>query len=217
MSEILRLPVYPSTEVLFPGQLLPLYPDGAVYDHVLRVCYQRRYPIGVVFVEQPGGFRLSRVGTLAYPIGQVFQEEYIQEGMWGVGQSRFQIIQLHHDHAYLEATVSIWPWLASPEPLWQTIEEIGVYLRRYISALVETLPPMVMPEMLLPQTVTLGVLGASLLQISPAEKQRLLEIPTARGLLEAVLKYMQVYVPVAERLLTIAPSIDKEYGNVSLN
>ena len=63
----------------------------------------------------------------------------------------------------------------------------------------------------------MGVLGAALLPLPSADKQRLLEMPTAKVLLSEVLDYMRIYVPLAERLADMLPKVAAFHERVSLN
>lgn len=211
----LRIPIYPSSQVIFPGQLLVLSDPQSVRQAVLRVCRDKRMPLGVVWASGEQGNTLARVGTLVYLLkpqpGLLGAEELV------VGQSRFRILQIHQDHAYLESTVQIWPWLEEPRPAWTLVEQLGQYLRRYVNAWAEAIPSILMPEMLEANSATLGVLGGALLQLPMSEKQRLLEIPTAQVLLSMVLKYMRIHVPLTERLAAMRPHVPDPHGNISPN
>ncbi len=217
--ETLRVPIYLSSDVIFPGQLLPVY-GGSAVERMVHVCRKIHYPIGVVLSPDSGIGQMARVGTLANLLDA--EEGLSLEGNGTanavlVGQSRFRVLDVHADRIYPEATVELWPWLEEPRPTWILIEQLGEYLRRYIHALSDTLPPTLLPEALVPDSATLGVLGAALLQLSPDEKQRLLELPTSQALLSSMLKYMRIYVPLAERLAAIPPCVTREYESISLN
>ena len=212
----LRIPIYPSQEIIFPGQLYPIFGDTQRVDWLLRVCREQRQPLGVVWGSDVTCGAVANVGTLAYLLddipgrGRDFADALV------VGQYRFQMLQIHQDHIYLEATVQLWPWVEEPRPGWMLVEQVGHYLRRYVEALASVWPAALLPEVLQPGVSTLGVLGAALLPLAGEEKQRLLETPTAFGLLTAVLDYMRVYVPLAERLATMSPE-PMLHERVSLN
>lgn len=212
----LRIPIYPSQEIIFPGQLYPIFADTQGGDLLLRLCREQRQPLGVVWVSDGTYGAMANVGTLAYLLDDVPGLERDFASALVVGQYRFQILQIHQDHVYLEATVQLWPWVEEPRPGWMLVEQVGHYLRRYVEALASVWPAALLPEVLQPGVSTLGVLGAALLPLAAGEKQRLLETPTARGLLTAVLGYMRVYVPLAERLATMSPE-PMLHERISLN
>ena len=214
---IQRLPIYPSSEVLFPGQVLPLYQDDRHMAHIIRRHQQERRPMGIVFIEQPQRHTFSTVGTQARLINLTERVKYNAQVTVAVGQSRFRILQLHQDHDYMEATIETWPWLETPAPDWAVINTVGEYLRRYIEALADSLPPTLFPDAVTPNVATLGVLAAVILQLPPDDKQRLLELPTAQALLHNVLKHLRLYVPLAEKLAQMLPPTLETYENILMN
>lgn len=201
----LRIPIYPSQEIVFPGQLHPIFADTQRVDWLLRVCREQRQPLGIVWVSDVTCGAVANVGTLAYLLDDIPGGGDDFANALVVGQYRFQMLQIHQDQVYLEATVQLWPWVEEPRPGWMLVEQVGHYLRRYVEALASVWPAALLPEVLQPGVSTLGVLGAALLPLAAGEKQRLLEMPTARGLLSAVLDYMRLYVPLAERLALMSP------------
>ena len=215
VMKTLRVPIYPSSEAVFPGQLFPIFAETQRVDWLLRVCREQRQPLGVAWASDAHG-AVANVGTLAYLLDDIPGKSCDFANALVVGQYRFQMLQIHQDQVYLEATVQLWPWIEEPRPGWMLVEQVGHYLRRYVEALASVWPAALLPEVLSPGVSTLGVLGAALLPLAPAEKQRLLEVPTARSLLTAVLDYMRVYVPLAERLATMSPK-ETLHERVSLN
>lgn len=213
----IRVPIYPSADVIFPGQLFPIFAETRGVDLMLRYCCEQRQPLGMAFVPDAAGHTLASVGTLAYLLDDISQRVYNFANTVVVGQYRFQILHIHQDEVYLEATIQLWPWLEDPRPGWMLVEQVGNYLRRYVQALSNTLPAALLPEVLPPGVSTLGVLGAALLPLPAADRQRLLEVPTAKGLLSKVLDYMRIYVPLAERLAHIPPQVAAFHERVSLN
>ncbi len=215
--KMIRVPIYPSVEVIFPGQLFPIFAETQDVMTMMQVCRAQRQPLGVVHAMMPGGHTLARVGTLAYVLDDFPPRVPAFVNSIVVGQYRFRILQLHQDQAYLEATVELWPWLEVPSPGWMLVERVGAYLRRYVQAIANTLPAALLPEVLPPGVATLGILGAALLPLSAADKQRLIEIPTAKILLSEVLAYMRIYVPLMERLADIPPQRAELPERISLN
>lgn len=213
----MRLPIYPSDETIFPGQLVPLSPKTTDMERVLCDCREQRQPLGVVLATGAHGHSLAGVGTLVYVMDFAVTSGQGVPDVLIVGQYRFRVLQIHQDQSYLEATVRLWPWIEEPRPEWGMVQQMGMYLRRYVEALSGVLPPLLLPEILQPTASTLGVLGAGLLQLPVREKQRILELPTAHALLSIVLTYMRIYVPIAERLAEIPLEIPVTNEYVSLN
>ena len=215
--KVIRVPIYPNADVVFPGQLSPVFAEARGVDCMLRYCREQRQPLGMVFVPDANGRTLAGVGTLAYLLEDIAQKPQDFANLFVVGQYRFQILQIHQDQSYLEATVELWPWVEEPRPGWLLVERLGGYLRRYVQALSNVLPSTLLPEVLQPGVSTLGVLGAALLPLPAADKQRLLEMPTAKVLLSEVVDYMRVYVPLAERLAKMPPRVVASHEYISFN
>lgn len=211
----LRVPIYPSSEAVFPGQLFPIFAETQRVDWLLRVCREQRQPLGVAWAADVHG-AVANVGTLAYLLDDISGKGCGFTNALVVGQYRFQMLQIHQDQVYLEATVQLWPWVEEPRPGWILVEQVGQYLRRYVEALATVWPAALLPEVLAPGVSTLGVLGAALLPLAATKKQRLLEMPTALSLLSAVLDYMRVYVPLSERLAKMSPQA-MPHERISLN
>ena len=211
--KMMRVPVLPSSEVIFPGQLFAVPRGIRVIDAIFRHCHEHQRGLGVVFVSGTEGRTIANVGTLANLVDPGLSlDRTDQAETYVAGQYRFRIHQIHQDHAFLEATVSVWPWIEEPPPDWALVESVGWYLGRYVEALSNVLPPVLLPDALPPGASTLGILSAGLLQIPNDAKQRLLETPTTCALMASVLDYMRVYVPLAERLAempAVVPKLDE--------
>ena len=214
---MLRIPVCPSAEVVFPGQIISVSERVYDVDRVLRFCREQRLVLGVVAVSGRNGHTLADVGTL---VNLVEPATFAGSGPWETyvaGRQRFRIQQIHQDQVFLEATVSLWPWVEEPRPEWVLVENVGRYLLRYIKALSAVLPPVLLPDLLPPGASALGIISAGLLQLPAADKQRLLEIPTVHALLAAVLEYLRVYVPLTERLAKMPSAVPALDAYVLLN
>ena len=209
---LVRVPVYPSEQVIFPGQVMPLPARDQRLPRILRFCREKRRQLGVVYVPDERGHALARVGTLAHLIVEGGPETN-GEAQLVVGSARFKILQLHQDRTFLEATVRVWPWREQPEPPWA----LGDYLHRYARAFSDLMPPALIPDLLKPDAATLGVLAAAILHLSPSDKQALLELPSAEALLCAVQQYLRLHVPLAEQLASMPPPGDGVHERILMN
>lgn len=214
--KMMRVPVYPSETVIFPGQILPIPERTHDVGRILCFCREQRRALGIVSVSGTGSYTLAGVGMLATlvnppPASGPGMEAYV------AGRHRFRIHQIHQDRPFLEATISLWPWIEEPQPEWALLENVGWYLQRYIAALSDVLPPVLLPDLLPPGASALGVISAGLLQLPAADRQRLLEVPTVRALLSSVLAYLRVYVPLTERLAAMPSEVSALDVYVSLN
>jgi Lon protease-like protein len=224
-SDVIRIAIYPSDQVIFPGQVFPLYDEIGTYGHgepealseMISYCRKQQRPLGIVYIPDRRGYALARIGTLANLIDATEATFQADGYPVVVGKERFKMIQIHHDRNFLEATVKRFPWSENPAPSWDLIENVGMYLRRYTKVMSELLPPALMPEILAPSAATLGALSAAILQLPENERQRLLELNTTHDLLEGVLKHMRLYVPLAERVANMPPSIPEACERILMN
>jgi Lon protease-like protein len=224
-SDIIRIAIYPSDQVIFPGQVFPLYDEVGTYGHgepealtqMIDYCHRHKRPLGIVYIPDRRGYALARIGTMADLVDSV--DTSYQAGGYPVvvGKARFRMLQIHQDHSFLEATVELYPWQEKPVPPWDLIENVGAYLRRYTKVMSNLLPPALMPEILSPSADTLGALSAAVLQLPETERQRLLELNTTYDLLQDVLRHLRLYVPIAERVAEMPPTIPEACERILMN
>jgi len=130
----MRVPIFPLSLVLFPGQMLPLHIFEERYKQMLRRCLQEQIPFGIVLIKDGGRFGRSTphsVGTLA----RILSVEEMQPGPCQVcgaagppgrdvyyhiacrGEDRFRITSLDRREAeYLVADVDLYPDEPAPPP-----------------------------------------------------------------------------------------------------
>ena len=214
---MMRIPIYPSPNVIFPGQLLAIQHPTEAIEQALQANLKTQQLIGIAYAPPHNPHALSRIGTLAQAVGRLQSPGLDAMPITVAGKARFRMVQIHYEQPYPEATFQLWPWMPNPPPPWSDVETLGQYLKRYIDALTIILPPTLIPEAMQQNAGALGILGAALLQIPAQAKQHLLEIPTTRELVHRVLHYMQIYVPLTERLATNTKTTQPVYEGVSLN
>lgn len=103
-----RLRLFPLQVVLFPGMSLPLVVFEERYHVLVAECLEAREPFGVALIREG-----VEVGGPAVPhaIGTTARIRSVQRlpdgrlALDSVGERRFRIVALHHDHPYLSATV----------------------------------------------------------------------------------------------------------------
>ncbi|MEZ4622859.1 MAG: LON peptidase substrate-binding domain-containing protein [Caldilineaceae bacterium] len=105
------LPLFPlKNVVLFPGMVLPLHIFEPRYREMINRCIDEQLPFGVVLIEEG-----TEIGEAATPhrIGtgaKIIRVERLEDGRMNItalGTERFQIQEVHHDRAYLTATVEV--------------------------------------------------------------------------------------------------------------
>jgi ATP-dependent Lon protease len=186
------LPLFPLNTVLFPGQLLPLHIFEPRYRQMIGECVQHGQSFGVVLIrsgEEVGeAAEPFEVGTTAH----IVQIESVADGRMNilcVGKSRFRIARLMHDKPYLSSLVELWPW-EPYQPGGADVDRIHRQLERYLRILAETADDKL--DLTLPdEPATLAHIAASVLQVDPAEKQRLLNTPSIDDLLIEVADLLQ--------------------------
>lgn len=200
----LRVPVWPSSEVIFPSQLALIQESEASHAAVFALC-RREHCLALALPARQAGVReVASMGTLVEFIEGSQLPRY-DMGHVLLGRARCRLISLHQDQPFLEATVAVWPWSEQPRPTPRLITRVGQYLRRYIAAFSELMPPALMPDVLDYGVATLGVVAAAALPLPAQEKLRLLALGTANELLQAVLRHLRLQVPLAERLASMSP------------
>ncbi len=199
-----RVPVWPGSEVIFPGQLAVSQESEAGHAAVSAVCHREHCLALALPARRAGMPEVASIGTLVEFIdgGRLFPHDV---GHVLLGRARCRLVSLHKDAPFLEATVTLWPWSDRPEPSPQLITQVGQYLRRYIAAFSELMPPALMPDVLDYGVATLGVVAAAALPLPAQEKLYLLMLETANELLRAVLRHLRLQVPLAERLASMSP------------
>ena len=131
------LPILPlRNSVLYPGVVIPITVGRDKSMQLVKDCYKKRKPIGVVAqkdatVEEPGIADLYPIGTVA----QILKTFQMPDGNLTViiqGKSRFEILELQQLEPYFIATVQ--PYQANEEAprdrkfkaLIQSVKELAV-------------------------------------------------------------------------------------------
>ncbi|MGC9467100.1 MAG: LON peptidase substrate-binding domain-containing protein [Anaerolineae bacterium] len=200
-----RVSIWPTHEIIFPGQLTLLPETEPWMRTVVRLCRGERAPAALIQISEQMEHRLSRVGTLVNFLD--FEESSYPAGPHlAVGHTRFKVLSVHYDRPYPEATVQVQPWAETPRPPRELVVRVGDYLWRYALALQDLMPSALLPKLMKPSPTALAVLGAGALKLPPSERQRLLELESTQALLQAVLDHLRVQVPIAEQLASVPPS-----------
>jgi Lon protease-like protein len=158
--EMMEIPLFPlKNVVLFPGMVLPLHIFELRYREMIHRCSQEKIPFGVVLIKE--GQEVSdatgqpvvpyTIGTLA----KIIRVETLDDGCMNIttiGVERFMIQQIHQGQSYLTATVRTLP---TSNGSTKVATELAQKMRPRLYQYVELL--------------------AKALQVSPNEKQTLLE------------------------------------------
>jgi ATP-dependent Lon protease len=97
-----RIPLFPLSIVLFPGQAIPLHIFEPRYRVMTRQCIETRSPFGIVFVHAGN---IAQTGCTALIVKTLKEYDDGRSDILTVGQKAFHLIRTHNDQAYFEADV----------------------------------------------------------------------------------------------------------------
>jgi ATP-dependent Lon protease len=97
-----RIPLFPLSLVLFPGQAVPLHIFEPRYRLMTRQCIETRSPFGIVFVHAGN---VAQTGCSALIVKTLKEYDDGRSDILTVGQKVFHLIRTHNDQAYFEAEV----------------------------------------------------------------------------------------------------------------
>jgi ATP-dependent Lon protease len=97
-----RIPLFPLSLVLFPGQALPLHIFEPRYRLMTRQCIETNSPFGIVFFQSG---HIAQTGCTALIVKTVKEYEDGRSEILTIGQKAFHLIRTHSDQPYFEADV----------------------------------------------------------------------------------------------------------------
>ncbi|MBI3911132.1 MAG: LON peptidase substrate-binding domain-containing protein [Armatimonadetes bacterium] len=192
-ARLQNLPLFPLHVVLYPGGTLPLRIFESRYRQMLADCLGGDRIFGVCLIR-----RGEEVGESAEPckIGttaEILQVQPLGEHRFyllAIGQERFRIRGITRQQPYMVGEVELLPEPAASASALERIPEFRQQLERYIRLLAELLDQEA-GELSLPEDpVRVVYLAASLLQVSLAEKQALLELLSTDERLERAERHL---------------------------
>ncbi len=207
----MELPLFPLQTVLFPGMALPLHIFEPRYRLMIDECLGRSAPFGVVLIQT--GREVGEpatphtIGTTAHIAGV----ERMPDGRLNievVGQQRFRIVSLHHDRAYLTATVEEYPLSdANERGARRSARALLPWLGRYLALLGQQAEAKFDPADMPHEPAGIAFLAAIVAQIPSPEKQQLLSLASVVELLEQERAIYRREIAILRAMLqTRAPS-----------
>lgn len=176
----MELPLFPlKNVVLFPGMVLPLHIFEPRYREMINRCIDENLPFGVVLIKEG-----NEVGAAAAPhqvgtTAKIVRVERMEDGRMNittVGMERFIIEEIHHNHAYLTATVKTLPTFNGSTKLAADLaRRIRPRLVRYVELLSEINDTDLSLDRLPEDPTTLAFLIGIALQVPIEDKQRVLQ------------------------------------------
>ncbi|MDE3074391.1 MAG: LON peptidase substrate-binding domain-containing protein [Chloroflexota bacterium] len=191
-----RLPLFPLSQVLFPGMVLPLHIFEQRYRLMMNRCLSHKSPFGVVLIsrgEEVGpGAEFFPVGTTA----RITRVQRVEDGrlyVASVGVHRFRVKQTFDDEPYLQGEVEIIPERPGDGGTLDSLaaEAFGMliaYLERVTGS--AELAENLRQKDLSPQHLSYTI--GTLLQVERQEKQAILELPTTTERLAHEVELLEV-------------------------
>jgi Lon protease-like protein len=97
-----RIPLFPLSIVLFPGQAVPLHIFEQRYRVMTRHCIETQSPFGIVFAQEQN---IAEFGCTALIVKTLKEYEDGRSDILTAGQSAFRLLRSYDDKAYTEADV----------------------------------------------------------------------------------------------------------------
>jgi len=177
-----HLPLFPVKIVLFPGMPLALHIADEGHKLMVRESIGRGKPFGVVLTpygcRSEGTAAPHRIGTSAI-IVDVTELPDGELDIVAVGYQRFRILSLLHDQPYLSGLVKVLPPRGEEmDAAYRQAACVRLHLKRYLRLFGELTEDRIELAEMPTKPVLLAFLAAVLLQVPPADKQRLLASET---------------------------------------
>lgn len=177
VSGVSRLPMFPLSGVLLPGQVLPLHVFEERYRVMTRRCLEGDGRFGVVLIERGqevgGGDTRFPTGTVA----QIVRHAALDDGRYALealGRERLRVARWLPDDPYPQAEIELLDEpVGDPRRAGAALEAVGARLAR-IAALRDQPPPSLALD-----PVAASYQGALLAGVGPLDALHLLEAPTA--------------------------------------
>ena len=194
----MKLPLFPLSEVLYPGELLPLHIFEERYRQMTAYCLQQDTPFGILCMNDG---RMAKTGCSAR-IRRVVQR--YDDGRLDIlveGEARFQWVSLHKDCAYLTGEIN---WFSESNQLARkgAIERVIAQHMR----LMEIAGRAVRPDLYESSYGVSWVIGRNA-GLTLTQKQELLEITSEKARIEFLIEHLEVFIPRVEQTSSLRQKI----------
>lgn len=181
-TETMEIPLFPlKNVVLFPGMVLPLHIFEMRYREMINRCIDERLPFGVVLIKEGQEVGVAAVPHTMGTLAKIVRVERLEDGCLNIttiGTERFQIQTVTQQQRYLTATVRTIPTVnGSTKVAIELAQKMRPRLYQYVEWLSKANNADLKLDRLPEEPMTLAFLVAIALQVSPAQKQTLLEQP----------------------------------------
>ncbi len=215
------LPLFPLHVVLYPDMPLPLHIFEPRYRQMMARCREDNSPFGIVLIQSGAeeGDEMAvphAVGTTA----RITQHEDLPDGRINIvvlGETRFRITEAFHDEPYLTARVEpFWEQASDPLRLQAPFDTATALFKAYLKSLF-ALTGRALSALQLPQEPEyLSYAIASVLQVQPGEKQRLLEMTQTQARLEREIVLLRDEIAAQASLRALQEDAQTGAGSVIL-
>lgn len=201
-----ELPLFPLNMVLFPGTPLMLHIFESRYIEMIQTCLNEDGPFGVLLIQR-GREALGPVAD-TYDIGclaNILRVERLSGGrmnILAVGGKRFRVNQYHRGGDYLTGDIKHLKLRdEDPDALVEQCEQLRPWIQNYVDLLRESNLIQSQPYTLPDDPIDLVYTGAYLLQVSPRQKQSLLELNDGLQLVDAVRDFYRREISLTRTLI----------------
>jgi Lon protease-like protein len=187
MKPKFTIPLFPLGVVLMPHAALPLHIFEERYKTMIGECLESNKAFGVVFFD---GKHISNVGCTAQIVEVLKVYENGEMDILTIGKKRFLISRIIDEKPYLEAEGVDYDDM--PEADEEALARLSTQGLEFLESLAQmTGQEMKDEEMeaLDPEQISFMISGSE--GFSPSEKQRLLEMTSAKSRLESGVKALQ--------------------------
>ena len=194
-----KLPLFPLHAVLFPRMSLPLHIFEERYRILIERCWERNEPFGVILLQQGQEVETADGKVPAiYAIGttaRIVQSERLDDGRFFIqaqGENRFQVRELFSDEPYLTGEVRpLWEQTDDPLQVQPFFDHACHLFRSYLAALLSETHQHLGSLQLPQDPALLSYAIAASLQVTLAEKQKLLEMDSSGERLRREIELLQ--------------------------
>jgi Lon protease-like protein len=198
MPQIANLPVFPLQLVLFPNERLPLHIFEERYKELVQYCLDNDSPFGIMLAEDD---QVATVGCTA-EIDRVIKK--YEDGRLDIevkGVERFEVQEIHQDHAYLSADVELLPeGTPAVDPTLR--ERVITQHMRLLELAGRTVRPSLYED-----TEQLSYVIASNAGLSVEQQQALLIIDRENERLQFLVEHLEEMIPRVEQVESVQKKI----------
>lgn len=173
-ADVMELPLFPLSVVLFPGQTLPLHIFEPRYRLMIQRCIDNNQPFGVVLTEDSTDGQPHPIGTAA----RITQVERLPDGRMNIMTVGVERIALQNIYAgeddYLIGDAIAYPFQQEQPPSDALLSQVKSRLKRYLALLAQLSGVKLQFEQYPTEPTAVAVFTAIAMQIPLEDKQFLL-------------------------------------------